>query len=236
MTTDENGGPDRAGRLTDPSPTTGEHPGGPRRTEPPFPAVASIVTEYQGEDSSGHAMDHAWRVFRLAQHFAETVDADREVVGCAALTHDLHRGLGDGPGCHPDETLDLVADILDRVGIDEQTTAAVQDCVAIHDELGFRGDDPQPETVEAAILRDADNIDAMGAIGIARTFAFGGVHGTPLWDPTGREYSQLYHIEDKLLRLRDELHTPPARELAEARYEFLVDFREQFVAEWHADS
>ena len=216
--------------LSDPSPTTGEHPGGPRHAEAPFPAVAARVREHLAGDASGHDMHHVWRVFRLTQRFAADLDADSAVVGCAALTHDLHRA---GTGCPPAETLPTVRDILSDAGVDSERIDAVCHCVAVHDELQFRGEEPDPETLEAEILRDADNLDAMGAVGIARTFAFGGVHGTPLWDPDGEEYSQLYHFEDKLLRLPGELHTEPARDLAADRLAFLERFRERFLDEWH---
>lgn len=219
--------------LTDPIPTTGEHPGGPRRDEPPFPTVAEAVRAIMAEDSSGHDMHHGWRVFRLGLRFADELDADHVVVGCAALTHDLHRVLGEGTGCAPEATIPVVEEVLDRAGVTRERVSAASHCVVAHDDLGFRGDDPHPETLEARILRDADNLDAMGAMGIARTFAFGGVHGTSLWDPAGREYSQLYHFEDKLLRLRDELHTEPARQLATERHRFLESFYERFLDEWH---
>ncbi len=222
--------------LSDPVPTTGAHPGGPRHDESPFPAVADGVRTHLAPDSSGHDMHHVWRVFRLGQQFATELDGDREVVGCAALTHDIHRVQGSGTGCDPVEILPTIAAILGDAGLSEEKISSVQHCVAVHDALAFRGEEPQPETLEAKILRDADNLDAMGAVGIARTFAFGGVHGTPLFDPDGDEYSQLYHFEDKLLRLREELHTEPARELAAQREAFLETFFEQFLAEWHGEA
>ena len=221
--------------LSDPAPTTGDHPGGPRHETPPFPTVAANVSVYLADDSSGHDMAHVWRVFRLTQRFADELDTDREVVGCAALVHDLHRVLGDGTGCAPTETLATVAEVLDGTGLDDDQVAAIEHCVAVHDDLAFRGEDPEPETIEAEILRDADNLEAMGAVGVARTFAFGGAHGTPLWDPDGEEYSQIYHFEDKLLRLREELHTEPARRLAQERHAFLETFFERFLAEWHGE-
>jgi uncharacterized protein len=235
MTTDTTPDEDRP-TLTDPVPAEGEHPGGPRREEAPFPAVAAGVREHLATDSSGHDMHHVWRVFRLAQRFADELDADREVVGCAALTHDLHRVLGEGTGCAPEETLGEVRGILADASVAEDAIPAVEHCVAVHDDLAFRGEDPQPESVEAEILRDADNLDAIGAVGIARTFAFGGAHGTPLWDPDGEEYSQLYHFEDKLRRLRGEFHTDPARELAADRLAFLDAFHERFRAEWRGEA
>ncbi|WP_336326050.1 HD domain-containing protein [Halovenus sp. HT40] len=222
--------------LSDPAPTRGDHPGGARHHDDPFPTVAANVREHLSADSSGHDMHHVWRVFRLTQQFADELGADSEVVGCAALVHDLHRVLGDGTGCDPEETLPVVEEMLEETELDDEQIAAIKGCIAVHDDLAFRGEDPQPATVEAKILRDADNLDAMGAVGIARTFAFGGVHGTPLWDPAGKDYSQIYHFEDKLLRLRDELHTDPAQQLAEERYAFLETFFERFLAEWHGEA
>lgn len=222
--------------LTDPPPTTGAHPGGPRHDEAPFPAVADGVRAYLEADPTGHDMYHVWRVFRLTQQFAKKLDADQTVVGCAALTHDLHRVLGTGTGCDPAETLDTVTETLETAGIDTHRIDAVCHCVAVHDELAFRNENPQPDSLEAKILRDADNLDAMGAIGVARTFAFGGAHGSPMWDPDGETYSQLYHFEDKLLRLQEELHTEPARELAAERHAFLETFVDRFLAEWHGEA
>lgn len=228
-----NGGESPA--LSEPQPTTGEHPGGSQRTEEPFPTVAAAVRDQLSADASGHDMHHAWRVFRLTQRFADDLGADPEVVGCAALVHDLHRVMDDGTGCPPEDTLATIEQILAETSLDDEQILAVKHCVAVHDELTFRGDDPEPATIEAKILRDADNLDAIGAVGIARTFAFGGVHGTPLWDPEGHEYSQIYHFEDKLLRLRDELHTRLAQDVAEERHAFLEEFFERFLAEWHGE-
>jgi len=140
---------------------------------------------------------------------------------------------GEGTGVAPEGTLPEVREVLEGAGVGKGTIPGVTHCVAVHDGLAFRGEDPQPETLESKLLRDADNLDAMGAVGVARTFAFGGVHGTPMWDPDGEEYSRLYHFEDKLLRLREELHTEPARALAAERHAFLEEFYERFRAEWH---
>ena len=219
--------------VTDPAPVTGAHPGGPRRQQPPFPAVADAVRTAVAGDSSGHGMAHAWRVFRLTQQFAETLAADQTIVGCAALVHDLHRVLEEGTGRDPAATTAVVARTLRDADVDDELIPPVQQCVAVHDELAIRGDEPAPPTIEAAVLRDADNLDAMGAIGVARAFAFGGAHDLRLWDPDGEEYSSLYHFEDKLLRLQEELHTEPARQLAADRHAFLETFHERFRAEWH---
>ncbi len=238
MTADEPAGTDASNdeRLADPDPIPGEHPGGPHREDPPFPAIADAVRAYYAPDSSGHDLAHVWRVFRLGVRFADELGADREVVGAAALTHDLHRVLDEGTGLDPAETFDEVEAVLAEAEFPPGKVEDVLYCVEVHDSYEFRGDDPDPGTLEAEILRDADNLDAMGAVGVGRTFAFGGAHGTPLWDPEGVEYSQIYHFEDKLLRLREEMHTAPARELAAERHAFLVEFHERFRREWNGEA
>jgi uncharacterized protein len=239
MTTDDPGtaadATDDDPALTDPDPILGEHPGGPRHDEPPFPAVAERVAEHLDGDSSGHDMHHVWRVFRLGMRLADDAGADPEVVGAAALTHDIHRVRGDGTGVDPVETLEEIAALLADAGFPAEKVDDVTHCVAIHDEYEFRGEEVRADTVEAEVLRDADNLDAMGAVGVGRTFAFGGAHGTPMWDPDGEEYSQIYHFEDKLLNLREEMHTDLGREIAEERHAFLETFHERFRAEWHGE-
>lgn len=225
--------------LTDPEPTTGDHPGGPRHEDPPFPAIADRVADHLGGDPTGHDMHHVWRVFRLAMRIREDMESDavdREVVGAAALTHDVHRVRGDGTGVAPEATLEEIRAILADVGFPAGKVEDVLHCVAVHDEYEFRGETVRADTLEAEVLRDADNLDATGAVGVARTFAFGGAHGSPTWDPDGEEYSQLYHFEDKLLRLRGEMHTDPGRAIAEDRHKFLEAFHERFLAEWHGDA
>lgn len=196
-------------------------------------SIASEVRRYLDDDSSGHDMHHAWRVFMLGTRLARETGADEAVVQAAALTHDLHRTMGDpGEYIPPETSLPDVRAILEEAGCPEPVVSAVLHCVAVHDTYAYRGLERPPETVEAEVLRDADNLDAMGAVGIARTFAFTGIVGNPLWEPTGEGYSGLGHFEDKLLRLVDELHTEPARALAEERHAFLETFVDRFEAEW----
>lgn len=175
-----------------------------------FSDIADAMAGWLAEDSSGHDAQHAQRVFRLGMRLADVEGADTEIVGAAALTHDLHRVMGDDGSVDPIDSLPEVRTILERTDFPSEKIDAVCHCVAVHDEYEFRGVDRPAETTEAEILQDADNLDAIGAIGIARNFAFTGVVGNPLWDPDGEEYSGLYHFEDKLFRLRDEMNTETA--------------------------
>ena len=201
-----------------------------------FDDIAARMTDRFGEDSSGHDVDHAWRVFRLGTRLAETEDADAEIVGAAALVHDIHRVMGEtGEYVDPAASLSAVRTVLESTDFPDAKVDDVLHCVAVHDEYAFRGIERPAETVEAEILRDADNLDAIGAVGIARNFAFTGDAGNPLWDPEGGGYSGIEHYYDKLQHLVDEMNTDAARALAEERHAFTAAFVERFEAEWYGE-
>lgn len=203
---------------------------------PLFREIAERMGQWLGDDSSGHDADHAWRVLNIGVRLAGEEGADVEVVGAAALTHDVHRAMGDdGEYVHPEESLPEVRSVLEAASFPPEKVDAVLHCVAVHDEYKFEGIERPAETLEAEILRDADNLDAIGAVGIARNFAFTGVVGNPIWDPSGEEYSGLGHFHDKLLRLKEEMHTDAARALAEERHAFLEAFEERFREEWSGE-
>lgn len=207
---------------------------------PYFEEIAAEMHSWLAEDSSGHDMDHVWRVFVLGIRLARAEGGDERVVGAAALTHDIHRVMGDDEFVHPSESLHAVRDILDATGFPDPLVEAVCHCVEVHDEYEFRGIEYPAETVEAEMLRDADNLDAMGAIGVARCFAFNALADNPLWRPQSEapdtdEDSGLGHFEDKLYRLCEEMHTETAREIAAKRHEFLETFEDRFKKEWHGE-
>jgi uncharacterized protein len=197
------------------------------------PVAAAVEPELAGEPS-GHGMAHARRVCDLAVRIARAEGADRETVGAAALVHDLHRVRG----CPPRESLDAVRAVLEDAGF-RGDVGAVCDCVAVHDDYEFRGADPPP-TLEAAVLQDADNLDAIGAVGIARAFQYAGARERAMFDPghegPPEENPSTYgHVHEKLLRLRDELNTARARELAADRHAFVERFAERFRAEHYGE-
>ncbi|PSQ27071.1 metal-dependent phosphohydrolase [Halobacteriales archaeon QS_9_68_17] len=188
-----------------------------------------------GDDSTGHDMDHAWRVFDLGVRIAEPVGADVEVVGAAALTHDVHRAMGESMDVHPEGSLDEVRAVLSAAGYPEEKVAEVLDCVKVHDEYEFRGVEHEAESVEAEVLRDADDLDATGAVDTVRTFAFGGVAGHRPRDPDGEEYSALDRFDEKLLQPREERHTAAARAFAEERHDSMAEFVERSREEWRGE-
>ncbi len=193
-----------------------------------------------GNESSGHDWWHIDRVVRLAQRLAEEEGADVFLCELAALTHDLADWK-----INPDEAQAL-ADLrawLAGHGADEPTIEAVMEIIT---HMSFKGGGQPPmRTLEGQIVQDADRLDAIGAIGIARAFAYGGAKGRLLHDPAARPRGQMTveeyrreqagtitHFYEKLLLLKDRMNTPTARRLAAHRHAVLEEFLAEFQAEW----
>lgn len=178
------------------------------------------VTKLHAGDHTGHDMAHLDRVRRLAMHLAEGEVVDGLALTLAALLHDVEdEKLGRDKG--------LVARHLDTLALDPEQRAHV---LTMIEETSF-SKGRSPSSRESAILQDADRLDAIGAIGIARTFQFAGARGNALHgedDPT----SAVAHFEEKLLRLADQMHTERARRIARERHAFMVTFLDRFEAEW----
>lgn len=206
--------------------------------------VAHMRNQLERE-SSGHDWWHVYRVWRLARHIALAEGADTKVVELAALLHDIadwkfHDGDESANGRSARDwliRLDAAPELIDQV-------------CDIVDRVSFRGGGVSDEmpTHEGQIVQDADRLDAIGAVGIARVFAFGGFMGRPIYDPDERpavhataemykrsSSASITHFYEKLLLLRDRMHTDTARRLAEGRHQFMEEFLSQFYTEWHAD-
>ncbi len=205
-------------------------------------ARAHVRQRLEG-DSSGHDWWHIERVVRLARRLAEEEGADVFLCELAALTHDLVDWK-----LNPDEAQAL-ADLrawLGQHGADEATIAAVLEII-IH--MSFKGGGQPPmRTLEGQIVQDADRLDAIGAIGIARAFAYGGAKGLLLHDPQARPRDQMSvaeyrsqqaatitHFYEKLLRLKDGMNTATARRMAAHRHAVLEEFLAEFLAEWEGE-
>ncbi len=217
-----------------------------------YQRVADEMAVHLDGDDSGHDLDHLWRVNRLGTRIAAAEAADSRVVGVAALVHDLHRVRGEG-FTHPEETIPEIREILAEARVPESIHDPVCHCVAVHEEYNFEDDPRTAETLEAEVLQDADNLDAIGAVGVARAFQFGGAHGNRMWDterplPEDEAYekdggvdedapgSTYHHVHSKLLRLHENMNTETGREIAAERHAFLEEFAERFEAEWYGEA
>lgn len=181
-------------------------------------------------DSSGHDYHHTLRVHALARTIAEAEGADRTLVELAALLHDV-----DDHKLSPDtaENKDRAVTFLRSQAVPE---GDIQKIVRIIDQISFSRNTLPPDTLEGKCVQDADRLDAMGAIGIARTFAFGGSHGRAMHDPEGSDSStSIAHFYEKLLLLKDRMNTETGRRLAQHRHAFLETYLAQFLSEWEGE-
>lgn len=190
---------------------------------------------YEGADAI-HDFDHVLRVLALAERLAQAEGADQEIVRAATLLHDMARGHGDRMATdHAQAGAEAARQIL--AGQPPEKIEAVAHAIAAH---RFRSG-PTPQSLEAKVLHDADKLDAIGAIGIARAFAFGGHEGQRLWAEvppgyqenmaTRYEHTPVHEYHLKLVRIKDRLLTASARKLAEERHAFMVSYFSQLERE-----
>jgi uncharacterized protein len=197
-----------------------------------------VRSRLEGE-SSGHDPFHAFRVRNLAIRIAAATGADGEVVEAAALLHDIEHGTGRAD--HASRGATLAREILLRCGFPEIKIGEVVACIEHHHWEPNRAGDPREPTAEYQAFADADRLDALGAIGIARTFAFGGAHHRPIWIPEPETIaaapcgiSSIHHFYEKLLHLPDDMYTEPGKSLAMRRAVVIQDFLRAFYLEWEA--
>ena len=202
-------------------------------------AVAFARDVLTGE-SSGHDWWHIARVRALARTIAAAEHADTFICELAALLHDIADPKIAGGW---ESGLARVGDWLAARDVPAAERDHVLDIIASISFAG--GSKPAPKTLEGRVVQDADRLDAVGAIGIARAFAYGGAHGRILYDPaitpretmTAEEYRShltptINHFYEKLLLLKDRMNTDYARQLAEQRHQVMEAFLDEFYAEW----
>ncbi len=199
-----------------------------------------VATLY-GEADSVHDFDHILRVLALAERIAHAEGANAEVVRTAALLHDWGRAEERATGRnHAEIAAERARHLLQERGAEPSFIEAVVHAIAAH---RFRKP-PDPHTLEAQVLFDADKLDAIGAIGIARAYAYAGVEGQRLWAPTeevrrsGRraeeeyaDHTPVHEFIVKLSRIRERLYTVTGRAIAEERHRFMESFFRRLEAE-----
>ncbi len=206
---------------------------------PPVISIAEARALYDGADAV-HDFDHVLRVLRLAERIAQAERADLPIVRTAALLHDVGREEAQAAGVdHAIAAAARAREILAE--LPATTVQAVTHAIGAH---RFRTE-PEPRTLEAKVLFDADKLDAIGAIGVARAFAYGGAHGQRLWVPLTSvdldrwkargddpdTHTPVHEFVVKLSRIKHHLFTPTGRSIATARHEAMVAFFERLGKE-----
>ena len=198
-------------------------------------------------EATGHDLAHCLRVRNLALRIARAEGGDAQALAASAYLHDLFRA--DPTNADKSRAVAYAEAILPRVGFPAAGLPAVRACIRYHSWSARHQPEPAGLPPEVFIFRDADRLDALGAWGVVRTFAYGGEKQRPAgfdvlsgdWaaldpaQPTGglqsSPLSSIGHFHDKLLLLRDHMHTPTGRALAEARHAYLVAFLARLDAE-----
>jgi uncharacterized protein len=198
-----------------------------------------------GEDDTAHDFDHVLRVHALALRIAEAEGADLEIVSAAALLHDVARVEADRIGtCHAEVGAARARGILSAHPPDK--VEAVAAAIASH---RFRNS-VEPPSLEAKVLYDADKLDAIGAVGVARAYAIAGRLGQRLWSPRtegkglnagandiyNSEHTPVREFQVKLARLKDTLYTDAARAIAEGRHRYMAEFFARLDGEVSGDA
>ena len=203
-----------------------------------FSDAADFSRDIFADDSSGHDFYHTMRVHDLARTICSKEGGDMDIVRLASLLHDVddRKLFGDNGYANARRFMDS-----------ESIDPVIQDVVChIISQISFKGEDTViPDTLEGRIVQDADRMDAIGAIGIARTFAYGGSRGRQMHVPgemyregmSEAEYfanrgTSINHFHEKLLKLKDLMNTLTAREMAEHRHAYMLGFLEEFMFEW----
>ena len=204
----------------------------------------AYIKEIFKDDSSGHDYYHSLRVEKMAVRIARNEDVDPFIVSLAALLHDVD----DRKLFHDTyENKEHAVSFLKTHGMDEEQTGRI--CLII-DQVSYRGTDSiVPTTIEGMCVQDADRLDAIGAIGIARAFAYGGSHNRSIYDPeikpvigmTQEEYynhqsTSINHFYEKLFLLKDLMNTESGKKIAMKRTEFMENYIAEFIREWNGDN
>lgn len=188
--------------------------------------VRQYVYQLFSNDTTGHDFYHLERVAVMAKMIASKEEADSFICQIAALLHDVgdHKLFS-----RPHDAIFEMEAFLYSIHFTNTDVKKIM--FAINDVSYSKG--RTPRTLEGKVVQDADRLDAIGAIGIARTFAYGGAKGQPIFNPLNPTQTSIDHFFKKLIHLQDMLHTKTAIQIANDRHLFLDKFLLRFFNEWY---
>jgi len=204
--------------------------------------IQSFIKQELLNFEGGHDYWHAMRVFSTATKLANTEGGNLFIIQAAALLHDIADSKFSDSNEKP---LQNMRDVLASCAV---STQDIETICSIITHVSFQGGFPDTEysSIELEIVQDADRLDAMGAIGIARAFNYGGFRGRELYNPnvppqkfsSAEEYRKsqshtVNHFYEKLFLLRDLMNTQTAKKIAQQRHAFMEQFVRQFLDEWN---
>ncbi|MEA2006836.1 MAG: HD domain-containing protein [Patescibacteria group bacterium] len=203
--------------------------------------VKKVLSDTEG----GHDWWHIYRVWKLSKHIAQTENVDNFIVELGALLHDI----ADSKFHNGDEEVGprKAREFLSSLDVQEKVIIHVENIVS---NISFKGGKHTQKfkSPELDVVQDADRLDAMGAMGVARTFNYGGHKGREIYNPdikpnlniTKEEYKNsnaptLNHFYEKLLLLKNKMNTNTGKSMAEHRHKFMEQFLDEFYKEWNSE-
>ncbi len=211
-----------------------------------MPTIEQARSWYTDEDPV-HDFDHILRVYRMAEKLAVLENADIEIVQAAALLHDASGSSqhdAEKRSKHQHASAEFASEVLTAEAWSSDRIEKVQHCIRAH---RFRDNSETPQTIEAKIIFDADKLDAIGAVGIARVIAFSARTPRPFYSAPSEQFLKSGVLEDgelhtsyhehlfKLSRIKDRMLTASGRKIAEERHQYLDEFFQRLIAEWNGE-
>lgn len=194
------------------------------------------------ENDGSHDFSHIERVYKLAMRIAKDEKVDLDIIKAAVYLHDIAKGKENRGEieCHAEGGAKMAEEILTELSFPKEKIPLVLECIRLH----RYSKNLRAQTKEAEILQDADRLDALGAITIARIFMYNGYRGNPMYDPKkvpdkeyrGQETTAINHFYEKIFKLKPKtFKTKAAREIAKERYAFIREYVNRFLKEWNGE-
>lgn len=199
-----------------------------------------FVKDKMYKEGSGHDWFHVERVCNMAKYLAQKESADMFVVEMTALLHDI-----DDWKFSDIYNTTVTEEFLKSVEVSEEDSNRILNIIKT---MSYKGGvvDSTQNTIEGMVVQDADRLDALGAIGIARAFAYGGSKNRSMYDPSikpidfksldevkNKDNHTINHFYEKLFKLKDLMNTNTAKEIAKKRHKYMENFIEEFYSEWN---
>ena len=208
-----------------------------------------IITLCNKDKTGGHDIDHFLRTMKMALYLGKKEGGDYLILGIASFLHDIHRLMQSEKKEYvtPQESLPKVLEIIKKANLDLTEAQINKILFSIEHHEDYNWDGNNVDDINTLILQDADNLDAIGAIGIGRSFGYATINNQPFYDDTIplenfkgyeeklKDVSNIHFLNNKLIKLGDNMNTKTAKEIAEKRVEFIKTFITEYLKEWHVD-
>ena len=211
--------------------------------------IMPIIKEMCKDTTGCHDLNHFLRTMKLALYLQSKEGGDEIIIGISSFLHDVHRLIQSKTKKYvtPKESLDKVLEIIKEAKLDlsNEQISEILFCIEHHEDYNWNGNNV--DDINALILQDADNLDAIGAIGIGRSFGYAAINNQPFYDEKIplekfdgyeeklKDVSNIHFLNNKLIKLGDNMNTKTAKAIAKSRVRFINDFIDEYIKEWNVE-